>query len=221
MILLDYCNIIAENALFLADQVTMRFMCGEYIKGEEIMYKTIFLEKSLLGRETDLNDPEKVLIQCIRIAYNDMLAAGRYYISQDMDARCSNLKSILKESNYIYSHDIIEKTCLLFGDREKIGQGNRYVTRYGLAQKCVNMTYKYLYVFSNYIRRKIDFSKCDCPLDSVILEELQLDKKYSWSKVNKEEYMICQQLIKEKLEEEEDIGELRNIGNLAYDFLKW
>lgn len=185
------------------------------------MYKTVFLEKSLLGRETDLKDSEEVIRKCIRIAYNDMLAAGRYYISQDMDARCSNLKSILEKNNYIYSHDIIEKTCLLFGEKEKIGQGNRYVTRYGLAQKFVNMTYKYLYVFSHYICREIDFSKCDCPLDSVILEELQLDRKYTWSKVNKDEYMICQQLINQKLEEEENMGELANIGNLAYDFLKW
>lgn len=185
------------------------------------MDKTVFLEKSLLGRETNLKDSEEVIKKCIRLAYKDMLTAGRYYIPQDMDARCSNLKSVLEENNYVYSRDIIENVCLLFGDKEKIGQGNRYVTRYGLAQKFVNMTYKYLYVFCHYIYKEIDFSRCDCPLDSVILEELQLDKKYVWSKVSKDEYIICQQLINEKLRDENNIGELVNIGNLAYDFLKW
>lgn len=184
------------------------------------MYKIVFLEKSLLGRKTDLNNSEEVISKCIRIAYNDMLSAGRYYLSKDKDSLCNSLKSILEENNYVYSHDIIEKTTLLFGEQEKIGKGNRYVTRYGLAQKLVNMTYKYLFVFNHYIYREIDFSKCDCPLDSAILKKLELEKKYTWSKVNKEEYSNCQKLIKEKLKNE-NIKELANIGNMAYDFLTW
>ena len=94
------------------------------------------------------------------------------------------------------------------------------MTRYGLAQKVVNMTYKYLYVFSDYINKDIDFTRCDCPLDSVILKKLP-SINCVWSKITEDEYIYCQQLISDYLHKENIDIELTLIGNLAFDFLNW
>lgn len=186
------------------------------------MYKTLFLEKAILGRKTDFDNPDEVILQCIKLAYRDMLTAGRYYITNDMDLCCENFKSILENNHYVYSREIIEETLLLFGMKEKIGNDNKYVTAYGLAQKLVNMTYKYLYIFSAYIDKNIDFSNCDCPLDSIILGKLQYNG-HVWSKITKDEYIYCQQMITDCLQQENlDLDdELAIIGNLAFDFLNW
>lgn len=191
----------------------------------EKSYKIRFLEKSILNRETDLNDTDTIILKCINLAYRDMLTAGKYYLVNDevnnMESRCNRLKLILEERNYIYSRDIIEKACILFGTEEKIGLDNKYATRYGLAQKFVNMTYKYFYVFNDYIKKEIDFSNCDCPLDSVILRKNQELKGYTWSKLTKEDYEFCQKIISERLPKESLNDELKLLGNLAFDFRYW
>lgn len=190
-------------------------------------YRKLFLEKSLLGRKTKFDDTEEVIINCIRLAYRDMLTAGRFYLVNDTEntakTRCNKFKSILENVNYVYSRDLIEKTFTIFNDKDKIAKNidNRYATKYGLSQKLVNMTYKYFYIFKYYINKDIDFSNCDCPLDSVILgEKLEL-KGYTWSKLTKEDYEYCQQLIAERLQEEKLDTELKSLGNLAYDLSEW
>lgn len=187
-------------------------------------YRISFLQKSLLGRKTKFEDPEEVILKCIKLAYRDMMTAGRYYLvnkENNIDTRCNGLKSILEENSYIYSCDIIEKACILFGKEENIGSDKKYVTRYGLAQKFVNMTYKYFYVFNDYIKKEIDFSNCDCPLDSVILRKIPEHKGYTWSKLTKEDYEFCQKRISESLLEENLNDKLKSLGNLAFDFKYW
>lgn len=178
-----------------------------------------FLEKSVLGRKTDLRNPEDVILKCINLAYKDMLTVGRYYIKTDMISTCNNFKTLLEEQHYEFSRKLIDDSLSLFGNKEEIGTGNKYVTRYGLTQKLVNMTFKYLYVFRNYTGKDIDFSACDCPLDSIILNELSSD--YVWSKLSKEEYAKCQKTISEELKSQPLDRELSQIGNLAFDFINW
>ena len=40
--------------------------------------KTEFLEKTLLGREIDFNDEERIIDRCIVLAYKDMLELHIY-----------------------------------------------------------------------------------------------------------------------------------------------
>lgn len=162
--------------------------------------KIIFLEKSVLGRKTNLFNPEDVILKCVNLAYKDMLIAGRYYIKTDMTSTCNDFKTLLDEKHYTFSRKLIDDSLSLFGEKEEIGAGNKYVTRYGLAQKLVNMTFKYLYVFNDYTEKEIDFSVCDCPLDSIIL--YRLSSNYVWSKLSVEEYSKCQKAISSKLKEE-------------------
>ena len=182
-------------------------------------WKTNFLEESILGRKTDRDVPDEVIVRCIRIAYRDMLTAGKYYISSDTDSRCDSFKKLLTDCEYSFSRDLIEKTCSIF-ENEIIGAGNRYVTSYGLAQKLVNMTFKYLYIFEDHIDLTIDFSVCDCPLDSVILGKLPRSE-HPWSKITKDEYAKTQGDISAQLKAQSLDEELQKIGNLAYDFLNW
>lgn len=181
-------------------------------------WKYKFLEKVLLGQNTDINNNDSVILKCINISYRDMLTAGRFYIPKDNQI-CNKFKLLLENYNYIFSHKLIIDTAQLFGDCEKIEKGNNYVTRFGLAQKLVNMTFKYFYVFQDYINKPILFTDCHCPLDSIILNKLQLN--VVWSKCSESQYNECQNKINEKLKNISLDKELSLIGNLAYDFLNW
>ena len=187
-------------------------------------WQSEFLAKGTLGRTTDLKNPDDVILKCANMAYRDMLTAGRFYLSNDKNKSCTELIRILENHNYVFSRDIIDEVCALFGNDEKIfrniNEENKFVTRYGLAQKFVNMTFKLLYVFSDYTGKNIDFSKCDCPLDSIILNKLpKID--HTWSKITKEEYDRCQKAITKKLKNKNLDQELKSLGKLAYDFLNW
>ena len=95
---------------------------------------------------------------------------------------------------------------------------NKYVTRFGLAQKFVNMTFKYLYIYSEEINQTIDFSLCDCPLDSFIIKTLNLDTSYIWSKLTPQDYADLQKIIDNNVKEKE---EYIYLGRLLYDFKYW
>lgn len=182
--------------------------------------KILFLEKAVLGRNTDFRESEEVIKACINMAYRDMLTAGRFYLSKEMTKRCTEFKEILEERNYCYDNKLIDDTLSIFGDEEKIRNKKNFVTRYGLAQKLVNMTYKYFWIFSEYIDKKIDFSHCDCPLDSIILGELKTDTPV-WSKIKKDDYVKVQSTIATMLKQIVLTEDLKDLGNLAFDFLNW
>lgn len=196
-------------------------------------WKSLFMSKSILGRTTDLRKPDAVIMRCVGLAYKDMLDGGRFYLykrspskeekeAQDnqKDTLCRSIVDLLEVHEYAFSRALISEAAEFFGDRERIGSGKRYVTRYGLAQKFVNMTFKYLYIFSDYTGKDIDFSKCDCPLDSIILGQLP-PISHSWSKITPEEYAVCQNNVKKELEDNSLDDELKMLGNLAFDFLGW
>ena len=182
--------------------------------------KIRFLEKAVLGRNTNFEESEEVIKACINVAYRDMLTAGRFYLSKEMTKRCTEFKEILEERNYCYDKELIGATLSIFGDEEEIRNKKNFVTRYGLAQKLVNMTYKYFWIFSEYIGKEIDFSHCDCPLDSVILGELKTDT-HAWSKITKGDYVKVQSTIATRLKQEVLTEDLKKLGNLAFDFLNW
>ena len=188
-------------------------------------WKKSFLESSVLGQSTNKCCPSEVIIKCIELAYSDMMTAGRYYSASFLNDKkeiCSATNSAITESNFVFSRKIIEDISLLFCDNT-IGNGNRYVTGFGLAQKLINMTFKYLYVFSDliFIDKPIpDFSSCDCPLDRIILNGIPYNKTV-WSKFTKDDYIKCQNKISDLLKSMTLDDELKSLGNMAYDFLNW
>ena len=188
-------------------------------------WKRNFLESSLLGQSTNKNNPNEVQAKCVDLAYKDMMTAGRYYSASFLNDKkeiCSATNSAITESNFVFSRKIIKDISLLFCDNT-IGNDNHYVTGFGLAQKLINMTFKYLYVFSDliFIDKPIpDFSSCDCPLDSIILNGIPYNKTVQ-SKFTKADYIKCQNKISDLLKSMTLDDELKSLGNMAYDFLNW
>ena len=186
---------------------------------KDIKYQ--FLEQYVLSQSVRKNNPKSVIDKCIRIAYKDMLDGGRFYIPKENNEHIiEEFKKILEQNNYNNPRHIIDEILALFGTNEKLQiSEQRYATRFGLAQKLVNMTFKYLFVFSDYTELDIDFKNCDCPLDSVILKQLNYSENV-WTKLNKTQYENIQNKIS-KLLETNTLKVSYEIGNLAYDFLYW
>lgn len=188
-------------------------------------WKRNFLESSLLSQSTNKNNPNEVKSKCIDLAYKDMMKVGHFYSVSFLHTReeiCCAINEAIKQCNYVFSKDLIQDTSLLFCN-EMIGSGNKYVTGYGLAQKLINMTFKYLYVFSDliFIKHSVpDFSLCDCPLDSIILKKASV-KGTVWSKLTAQQYKECQDRISSLLKSKSLDMELSKLGNLAFDFLNW
>ncbi len=188
-------------------------------------WKKSFLESSVLGQSTNKYCPSEVIKKCIELAYSDMMTAGRYYSASflnNKDEICFATNRAIIESNFVFSRKTIKDISLLFCD-DTIGNGNRYVTGFGLAQKLINMTFKYLYVFSDliFVDKAIpDFSSCDCPLDSIIIKKAHI-KDCVWSKLTEQQYLKCQTKIAELLNAISLDLELSKLGNLAYDFINW
>lgn len=187
-------------------------------------WKKNFLESFVLGQSTDKTNSNAIQIKCVDLAYKDMMTAGRYYSNAFLhtkDEICCATYQAIKHHKYAFSKDLILEISLLFCD-DTIGTANKYVTGFGLAQKLVNMTFKYLYIFSDLISFEFapDFSLCDCPLDSIILEKAGVAKMV-WSKLTLVEYQKCQDKIANLLKSNSLDDELSKLGNLAFDFLNW
>ncbi len=195
-----------------------------------------FLKKFVLGQKTNIGNPDEVIEKCISLAYKDMMDSGKYYIDSSLgkgnkqktennNDRKAKFLEILQEKNFDFSRDLITETCKIFGNSEKIENTQGHATNYGLAQKLVNMTFKYFYVFKDEINKNkdeikinIDFSKCDCPLDSIIIGRLNLTTNYVWSKLTPAEYEELQNKIEERVCDEPGHNTL---GRLLYDFINW
>lgn len=86
---------------------------------------------------------------------------------------------------------------------------------YGLAQKIVNMTFKYLYLFDDKEKYESIFKQCHMPLDSYILDYLRsgVDAEWKvdaiksddkWSKLEEEDYTRISESILKKCKEQSD-----------------
>ena len=190
-----------------------------------IDWKKSFLESSVLGRSTNKYCSSEVIKKCIKLAYSDMMKAGRYYSASFLNSKdtiCLAVNKAIVKSNFVFSRKTIIDISLLFCD-DIIGNGNHYITGFGLAQKLVNMTFKYLYIFCDliFVDKPIpDFSACDCPLDSIIIKKAHI-KDCVWSKLTEQQYLECQAKITELLNATSLDLELSKLGNLAYDFINW
>lgn len=186
-------------------------------------WKTEFLETSVLGQKIGKEKSDAVILRCIELAYRDMMTAGRYYSSHFLSNKkdlCRNVMQVISNRNYCFSRDLIDSVSRLIFEADTAGKGNKIVSNYGLAQKLVNMSFKYFYVFEDYIDYPITFSNCDCSLDSIILAKLQ-NTKVVWSKLTKEQYIETQNKIFATLKTEAIDNELSQLGNLAFDFKTW
>ncbi len=193
----------------------------------------IFLVKSLLGQKININKITKndnlLLVEaCIARADRDMITGGcNYLISGMKENRRKKLEDCIKKNNYCFSQKIIKgiQDEIKKEIKEGINNRDRENISWGLAQKIVNMTFKYFYLFRNNIGNihKKSFVECDCPIDSIILERIGY-KTNVWSKISKDEYIDIQDTIKQIITND-NTGKYDKFdydcGNLRFDFLNW
>ena len=201
-------------------------------------FEDAFLLKSVLGRDAlRQDDPddghvERVRLYCIRKAYDDMMSAGRYYQIKDKAKKCEVVldcfEKHFKEHEYCFSQRLIQDVAEHVFSEACIGAQSSQIA-FGLAQKIVNMTFKYFYCFRDFIGWNIDFETCDCPIDRNVLDQMVkddlLDKKernaYTWSKLSPAQYIDLQEKINEAgLTAEETEGVKDCSKRLLYDFVR-
>lgn len=176
------------------------------VMDNKIVYK-FCLESLLPGILNAWEDKEKMVDIVLRRANRDTMAGARFKYdgyAENKDFYIGELKKTILDGKKLASIELIEEL-----DRAKKG------ANVGSIQKLVNMTLKYLYVIQVYeFDFEIDPALCDCPLDSIILNEL--DKKTKkhhtkWTKIESlEDYESIQ---KDIAEQPESAG-----SNLFYDF---
>lgn len=169
----------------------------------------IFLIKSVLGRNVDVESTDSIIEHCISKAYGDMMTVGKNYGIKGKSEKCKEIKVLFSNYNYNFSIDLINDVCEKIGGDEEIrkdfkNRGEDFVTTFGLAQKIVDMTFKYLYCLREYIKDvEIDFEKCDCPVDSIVLSKLKNNgwnpPTTVWSKLTKQNYEEIQKIINQNL----------------------
>ena len=118
---------------------------------------------------------------------------------------------------------------------KKICRRTDFGMRYGVWQKFVNMTFKYLYCMKD-LFPEFDsiWSQCHCPIDTIIAKslntqlqrigasqaELELSylisrsKKISWNNISEKNYETFQKQVLQ-------VCEVDNITPLQFDFLYW
>ena len=188
-------------------------------------YQVRFLKQAVLGQHVKLDNSDDVVRRCIELADRDMLSGGRF-VCEDFNKpskkeRIDYILETLKASSYDYSKVNKREVCnTVFWNCDEVksktikGKGRDYKPL-GFAQKIVNMTYKYLYVFRDHIDVEIDFCKCECPVDSVILEKLGRNEK--WTNLTFDEYESIQCSIDNALKDEQYSVLKAEIGALAFD----
>lgn len=103
----------------------------------------------------------------------------------------------------------------VYENMKNLYEENGIKLTYGQAQKWINMTIKYLYLFGGYTFDSV-FEELHIPVDNYILDiankKLGIDKpKTPWSKWNEEQYRNYQNEIKSKIK----------IAPLRWEFENW
>ena len=176
------------------------------VMDNKIVYE-FCLESLLPGILNAWEDKEKMVNIVLRRANRDTMAGARFWdkeYSNNQDFYIKKLKEIIKGGQQLSSIEIIKEL-----DRAKKG------ANIGSIQKLVNMTLKYLYVLQVYgYDFGIDPSGCDCPLDSIILDDLdkKTDRHHTkWTQI--EDLTDYESIQKDIAERPEAKG-----SNLFYDF---
>lgn len=156
--------------------------------------------------------------------------------------RFNKESNVIKNKNDIYKvlkNEIYAMNCNSQQDFDNwhstLCGNNLHDMRYGLWQKLINMTFKYLYCFNlcSLYNFKFIFEFCHCPIDthvaSIVCKKIKADecgvlnlarriatseKGYSWNFITEENYLQIEKTIK-------IICDKEKITPLQFDILYW
>lgn len=163
------------------------------------------------------------LWDAIRKAHRDVMTGTRTgniskYAEKNKDGKDETLEYLYQE--ILNAKEPLSSSLLI----QKL-QKNDGTLEFAAIQKLVNMTLKYLIILNECEGMASVFDiceeKCDCPIDSIILERLNKingNKHECWTKIEEPEYIKVQDEIRAYLREEypQDTR-----GNIWFDFLMW
>lgn len=195
-------------------------------------YIDSFKQRVLDGKSDlsfDINVCEKMYDLAVRFAYNDAKRAlkGITKTSKRQEEKDNALMALKnKIKGYFESQEASfnhKDYCLAF-----INEFHDYKMTFGAAQKIVNLTFKYLYCFTQFKNQYYDkFSPCQMVLDSFILSwfKRNVDKKKivgikhdeTWSGLNDYSRYSNIQLLIERYVHGKDLG----LSVLEYEFILW
>ena len=159
----------------------------------------------------------------IRKAHRDVMTGARTghiskYAEKNKDGKDETLE-------YLYQEILNAKEPLSSGVLIEKLRKNDDEIEFAAIQKLVNMTLKYLIILNECegtaSALTICEERCDCPIDSIILERLKKinGKRHKcWTKLEENEYIDVQNEIRAYLKREypQDTR-----GNIWFDFLMW
>lgn len=184
---------------------------------KEVMYQ--FLVKTAIpvikwGKETGTDR----IRDAIWRAHRDTLT-GRFQLETYRELTYGEKKHKATDKLYEKIKECIDNNEALSSEPLiKYLDDNLKGVEFGAIQKLVNMSLKYLIILNAFEFEKpiaIDESKCDCPLDSIILGKLK--KQHTpWTKIKKQEYNEVQQEIYN-----DPSFDKKSTGNIVYDFIHW
>ena len=159
----------------------------------------------------------------IRKAHRDVMTGARTKNISKYTERNKGGKNTTLD--YLYEQISAEKGSLCSETLIKKLRDKDKEIEFAAIQKLVNMTLKYLIILKEYEETSFDFTiceeKCDCPIDSIILERLkEINGKNHecWTNMGKSEYEDVQEEIQSHLKKQykDDTH-----GNIWFDFLYW
>ena len=205
-----------------------------------------FCENQFSKEAQKMENTEDILDYCIRKAWADATQRERFKgqkskIIQNKDSITSILKKEIENLELFSNYDVWHNEMCSRYDAwyNEAHSDTEHENTYGIWQKLINMTFKYMYCrytkFPN-----IDFSKCHCPIDSIIAQrvvtlgivcEVEIsDKtvsiarsgKTNWNNMEPSDYENVRKNIQDIIKEFKiNNSDTRNPTELEFDFLFW
>lgn len=206
------------------------FLQNEFSKE---MYEKIYN----YDEEYEEKDKYELINYCINKAWNDAMIYEKY----SKNSQLKDNKDKIKDDFIKYIKSNRESQQIILKPEKLFEKELEFVTHFkknkdtndayfGVFQKFINMSMKYLFCVNDKLNLKINFTQCDVPIDSFILdwcrqifkdgEQINL-KDVVWNNLNIEVYKKIQKGICDYVGEINKKISPRNISPLELEFYIW
>ncbi len=205
-------------------------LCKEDINSKVVIF---FEEQFSVEAKNKINNKKWILRYCIKKAWIDATISERFKKDSLIIKNKENIICFLEEQLHNNHYNI----CRDFNYwHNSVCESTIYNMRYGVWQKLINMTFKYLYcVKTQFPEFSAIWHSCHCPIDTIIAKQIynklkdknvnecdllisqkisKSDKNINWNNITKQDYLKLQNQIKSLCI---DMG----VVPIEFDFLYW
>lgn len=209
-------------------------MKNEITQKIEAFVSNAFNEEMKNNLKNGEADQDILLDYCLKKAWVDATLRERFHAGSSIIHNKVNVMMILKS-------ELCHNNCILTNFsawHSSLCKRTDFGMKYGIWQKFINMTFKYLLCCNRmagyFPRFDPIWDKCHCPVDTIIakrtlellssdtlseetsfvLKSISQSGPVSWNHLNEEQYLIFQNQVKK-------ICKKKEISPLEFDFLFW